>query len=220
MSRVALTIRLTVLGKIKASLISSSNEKAFRVKVKSLLLEKHMIHPKAVDLWHFGWLTEKYPDDELMLFMGHGFSPEMAASDIAERVRPYSDARRQSDLVKALLIEVHDITTGGGIIDDHFLHSTFERPSYCWDLVEEMNRYVIGGSFDARMAVAEIATELKSISDSYRLSIDEMFDKADEDADRLEAERAAEREANKVRAAIMNEFEKTLRDKRSAKNDE
>ena len=130
-----------------------------------------------------------------------------ASLSIAEclSLEPYSDARRRADLVQSLLIEKHGITKGGRVIDDWVILRED------WSLVDELNRYVVNGIFNAEAAAAAIAEKLKPISDAWHHRIEAAFDKAEEESDRKMVEIMAQREAEKLKAKFLEE----LRNKRN-----
>lgn len=168
--------------------------------VESLLRDKFSIHAGAVQRWRMGWLTERFPEEEIRLLMASRFSTEQAAQNIAERIRPYSDARERADRVRSALIEQHGITEGGRVIDDWLILRED------WSLVEELNRYVVDGVFDTDAAAAEVAKVLKPISDAWHREIEEAFVEAEERSDEEMAEILAQREAEKLKARFLNEL--------------
>src|ERR1700682_6846732 len=90
MTKAALDIQFSSLTPLKAALISIKKATQLTTAVQILLLERLAIHPGAVQRWRMGWLTEKYPEEEMRLFVASRTSADEAARNIARRIARYS----------------------------------------------------------------------------------------------------------------------------------
>jgi hypothetical protein len=90
MTNAAPDIRFSSLTHLKAALISTEKATQFTNSVQILLLERLAIHPGTVQRWRMGWLTEKYPEEEMRLFLASRTSADEAARNIAHRMARYS----------------------------------------------------------------------------------------------------------------------------------
>jgi len=91
MTKAALDIQFSSLTHLKAALISIKKATQLTNSVQILLLERLAIHPGAVQRWRMGWLTEKYPEEEMRLFLAsRTSSADEAARNIAHRIARYS----------------------------------------------------------------------------------------------------------------------------------
>ena len=79
---------------LKAALISIKKATQFTNSVQILLLERLAIHPGAVPPWRMGWFTEKYPEEEMKLFLASMTSADEAAGALAHSVVRYSISER------------------------------------------------------------------------------------------------------------------------------
>jgi hypothetical protein len=212
MPRVPLDIKCGTFIEFRAALISVARVREFMEAAEASLVNECGVHPGAVQRWRMGWLTEKFPEEEMRLFMALGVNPRDAAQNIARRIGPYSDARKKCDKVVNLLVLKHGITSGGGVINNWIIRHDD------WSLVDDINNYTIEGTFGAEAAAAALAEELSPLSDAWTREIEDAFAKAEEESDQEMAKLLAEREAEKLKAKFLEE----LREKRKAsgqKND-
>jgi hypothetical protein len=174
---------------MRAVLVSTKRMSSFREEIRSLLLTQQGVHPGAVQRWSMAWLTLKFPEEEVRLFIAKRFTPDAAAKNISDRIRPYSDARYRADLVIPLLVERYGIAPG---VVDRWLS---EREEF--SLCSELQEFVSDGVFDVEQAARAITSKLNPISDELDRALKGGIEESEQKANWEAAEMLAQREAAK-----------------------
>jgi hypothetical protein len=206
---IGFNVPVNAIELMRAMLVPTKKMSSFREEIRSLLLSRYRVHPGAVQRWSMNWLTVKFTEEEVRLFIGKGFTPDVAAKNISDRIRSYSDARYRADMIIPVLVENYDIAAG---VVDRWL---IEREEF--SLCSELQEFVSGGAFDAERAASAIASKLKPISEELDRALRAGIEESEERANWEAAEMLAQREAKRRKIEIFEELQAMQR--KSKEND-